>query len=126
MADASRPETGPLMVRGAGRQGVSMIPVLCVFLGSAALACTSSGPSSSRRSTPTKVPILSFDYLDENGDASVDGVEFQKLATAMFNRLDEDKDGRLSEDEYMRLTERPQLGGDGKGGGRRGGGRRGY
>lgn len=99
--------------------------LLPLFLMLAAVGCASSGSSPSRGDGRAKVPILAFNYLDENGDASVDGLEFQKVAAAMFNRLDEDKDGVLTEEEYKKLAQ-PAERRRQRSGGRRGGGRRGF
>jgi hypothetical protein len=66
-----------------------------------------------------RLPRIAFSELDENEDGSVDAEEFERVTAALFERLDGDRDRRLSEEEYEKLLERPRR--HGRRGGSRGG-----
>jgi len=54
------------------------------------------------------LPRIAFSELDTNEDGGIDGAEFERIADALFRRLDSDGDLRISEEEYARLLERPR------------------
>jgi hypothetical protein len=78
---------------------------LALLLAAAAvLGCTHPGED---RPGPV-IPRLGFDQIDENEDSAIDDTEFQRVADALFARLDTDRNGKLDEAEYKKLLERPR------------------
>ena len=90
--------TGPRLVRGSE----IVLALLALALCSCAQSEPPPGPGPGRR-----IPRLAYESLDADGSASVDRQEFEALATALFQQLDTDRDGRLTKTEYEQLWARP-------------------
>jgi len=76
------------------------IVVLCL----AAAGCSDpSGPAHPTTAARSSAPAPSFADFDLNSDKKIDREEFKRLVNVLLRRMDTDKNGRLSPEEFKKV-----------------------
>ena len=73
----------------------------------AVVGCASSASREPGPRPGLGVAVPTFSSVDGSHDGSIDRAEFEKLADTLFDRIDTDHNGVLSEQEYNQLLRGP-------------------